>query len=178
MQTGENHFLDRLLEKVGQSQAEYLSTVPGLPLQLGKIFEAILANKPKKVEQFCTRVFGPARKYMSIEKSSPLLLVGPSGTGKDTLANKLREAYPDVFEFSVSYTTRGARPGEVHGKDYFFASQEDFEARVQQNDFVEHVTYAGNRYGTSKSFLHSIEKKGKVTRTHADLSLGHRYRRS
>ena len=56
----------------------------------------------------------------------PIIIVGPSGVGKSTLINALTEKYPDKFGFSVSYTTRSPRPGEVHGKSYFFVSKEEF----------------------------------------------------
>jgi guanylate kinase len=57
------------------------------------------------------------------------------------------------LKLAVSATTRPPRPGEVHGRDYYFLSPEDFERRVQRGEFVEHATYAGNRYGTLRSEL-------------------------
>jgi guanylate kinase len=53
--------------------------------------------------------------------------VGPSGVGKSTLIKSLTDKYPDKFGFSVSYTTRASREGEVHGKNYYFISKEEFE---------------------------------------------------
>lgn len=77
--------------------------------------------------------------------------------------------YPDRFEFSVSYTTRKAREGEVHGKNYFFVTKEDFEKRVAENDFLESVDYSGNFYGTSKSYIESIKNRGKICVLDIDL---------
>ena len=57
------------------------------------------------------------------------------------------------FELAVSATTRKPREGEVNGRDYHFLSDEEFEKRVQNGEFVEHATYAGNRYGTLRSEL-------------------------
>ena len=57
------------------------------------------------------------------------------------------------LELSVSATTRPPRPGEVDGRDYYFLSPDEFEARVARGEFVEHATYAGNRYGTLRSEL-------------------------
>jgi guanylate kinase len=57
------------------------------------------------------------------------------------------------LELSVSATTRPPRPGEVDGRDYYFLSPDEFEARVRRGEFVEHATYAGNRYGTLRSEL-------------------------
>ena len=53
----------------------------------------------------------------------------------------------------MSATTRPPRPGEVDGRDYHFLSPEEFHARVERGDFVEHAVYAGNRYGTLRSEL-------------------------
>ncbi|KAJ7909345.1 P-loop containing nucleoside triphosphate hydrolase protein, partial [Mycena leptocephala] len=56
----------------------------------------------------------------------PLVLSGPSGVGKSTLLQRLFAEFPDKFGFSVSHTTRSPRPGEIHGKQYFFNSQANF----------------------------------------------------
>ena len=57
------------------------------------------------------------------------------------------------LQLSVSATTRPPRPGEVDGRDYHFLTPEEFHARVERGDFVEHAVYAGNRYGTLRSEL-------------------------
>lgn len=54
-------------------------------------------------------------------------MVGPSGAGKGTLLQVVTDQYPDKFGFSVSYTTRAPREGEVHGKSYFFVTKEEFK---------------------------------------------------
>src|SRR5438105_1785330 len=74
------------------------------------------------------------------------VLSGPSGTGKTTLCNALRHT-PD-FVFSVSCTTRPARPGEIEGEDYFFITREEFERRVAASEFLEHACVHGYLYGT------------------------------
>ncbi|MDQ4071351.1 MAG: guanylate kinase [Actinomycetota bacterium] len=79
-----------------------------------------------------------------------LVVTGPSGVGKGTLIRALRERFPGL-ELSVSATTRPQRPGEVDGRDYWFLSPEEFERRVAEDAFLEHATYAGNRYGTPRS---------------------------
>jgi guanylate kinase len=78
------------------------------------------------------------------------VITGPSGVGKGTLISKLLDAVPEL-ELSVSATTREPRPGEVDGRDYHFLSVEEFERRVKAGEFLEHATYAGNRYGTLRS---------------------------
>ena len=81
-----------------------------------------------------------------------LVVTGPSGVGKGTLIRGLLERLPGL-QLAVSATTRPPRPGEVDGRDYYFLSPEEFDARVHRGEFVEHATYAGNRYGTLRSEL-------------------------
>lgn len=73
----------------------------------------------------------------------------PSGGGKTSIIKPLLQKYPGM-EFSVSATTRGLRPGEVHGKDYFFLGKEEFERLIGENGFVEHEFFFDNHYGTLK----------------------------
>jgi guanylate kinase len=80
------------------------------------------------------------------------VITGPSGVGKGTLIRTLRERIPDL-DLSVSATTRRARPGEHDGVDYHFLDDDEFEARVQAGQFVEHARYSGRRYGTLRSDL-------------------------
>ncbi len=88
-----------------------------------------------------------------------LVLSGPSGSGKSSLYHA---ALPKLggFEFSVSCTTREPREGEVHGKDYFFLSREEFRSRIAGNAFAEYAEVHGNFYGTLKSELDSRMKRG------------------
>ena len=77
------------------------------------------------------------------------LVSGPSGSGKSTLCRRL--AKEGEAEFSVSCTTREPRPGEEHGRDYFFLGEEEFAARIAAGDFLEHALVHGNHYGTLRS---------------------------
>jgi guanylate kinase len=78
------------------------------------------------------------------------VITGPSGVGKGTLISKLLERVPGL-ELSVSATTREPREGEVEGRDYHFLTPEEFDRRVEREDFLEFATYSGNRYGTLRS---------------------------
>ena len=74
------------------------------------------------------------------------MLSAPSGAGKTTLVDALRET--SEFVYSVSCTTRPARAGELDGEDYRFLSEEEFHARAHAGEFLEHATVHGHQYGT------------------------------
>lgn len=78
-----------------------------------------------------------------------LVISGPSGSGKSTICKRLL-GDPRVV-FSVSATTRKIRPGEVDGRDYHFLSTEDFRAKIEQGEFIEHAEVFGNMYGTLRA---------------------------
>jgi len=78
------------------------------------------------------------------------VITGPSGVGKGTLITRLLERVPGL-ELSISATTREPRAGEVDGRDYHFLTPEEFDRRIETEDFLEFATYSGNRYGTLRS---------------------------
>ena len=95
-----------------------------------------------------------------IERSGNLIVIsGPSGVGKSTLVKQARLELP-YLEFSVSCTTRQPRAGEVNGKDYFVLTPEEFEAKVQNNEFLEYAGVFAHRYGTLKSEVVSRLQRG------------------
>ena len=80
------------------------------------------------------------------------VLSAPSGTGKSTLAKQLVKQVGDL-DFSVSFTTRRPRPGEVDGRDYFFVDDATFDEMVARDGFVEWVQVYERRYGTGKAWI-------------------------
>ncbi|WP_456325420.1 guanylate kinase [Desulfonauticus submarinus] len=97
------------------------------------------------------------------EKNKTGLLViisAPSGAGKSTLISLLRKDF-SKFEFSISYTTREPRAGEIHGKDYFFVSKKEFIKLKKENFFAEWAEVHGNYYGTPKEAVLKALKQGK-----------------
>ena len=95
-----------------------------------------------------------------IERSGNLIVIsGPSGVGKSTLVKQVRAQLPSL-EFSVSCTTRAPRAGEVDGRDYFFLAEDEFEAKVQQGEFIEYAGVFAHRYGTLKSEVLNRLRRG------------------
>lgn len=80
------------------------------------------------------------------------VVAAPSGTGKSSLVKALLELDSHIY-LSVSHTTRAPRGQEKHGRDYFFASESEFDAMVASSAFVEWAHVHGRRYGTSKKAI-------------------------
>jgi guanylate kinase len=80
---------------------------------------------------------------------SLFMVVAPSGAGKSTLVNALLKQEPTI-QLSISTTTRAPRPGEEHGREYYFTNAEDFVARADAGEFLEWAEVHGNYYGTSR----------------------------
>jgi len=99
-------------------------------------------------------------KKMERQKGLLIVISAPSGTGKTTLCHMLLEEFPNM-EFSISYTTRKPRPGELNGRDYFFVDRKTFERMIEEGDFLEWAEVYGNLYGTSKSQVLKALKEGK-----------------
>jgi guanylate kinase len=87
------------------------------------------------------------------------IVSAPAGTGKTTLVQMLTKEF-DSVKMSISCTTRPARPYEVNGVHYFFLSDAEFNKKVQERDFLEHVTLFGYQYGTSFEHVEELKRKG------------------
>ena len=98
---------------------------------------------------------------MAINKKGMMfVLSSPSGAGKTTLTKKLAE-HNSQFIISISHTTRKPRPSEVHGKDYHFVSEEEFNSLVRKNSFFEYANIFDNSYGTLKKPVLELLSYGK-----------------
>ena len=82
-----------------------------------------------------------------------VVISGFSGAGKGTIVGRLMEKYRDKYSLSISATTRQPRPGEEHGKHYFFISKEEFEDMIEKDKLVEYAQYVGNYYGTPRTYV-------------------------
>ncbi len=88
-----------------------------------------------------------------------IFISGPSGVGKSTIIKEVLNMNPDLC-LSVSYTTRSPRPQEVHGRDYFFVSRQEFESMMAKGEFLEWARVHGHLYGTSLRWIESQEQQG------------------
>ena len=100
------------------------------------------------------------RDIMEKRQGSLTVVSGFSGAGKGTIMKKLLKKY-DNYALSVSMTTRSPRPGEEHGREYFFVSREEFDRTIRENGFLEHAEYAGKCYGTPRKYVEEQIAEGK-----------------
>tara|TARA_B100000953_G_C17826270_1_gene360315 strand:- start:22 stop:651 length:630 start_codon:yes stop_codon:yes gene_type:complete len=96
---------------------------------------------------------------MSTKDGIIIILSSPSGAGKTTLVKKISSLNNCVI--SISHTTRTSRTNEVHGRDYFFITKEEFKKLIDNNELLEHAEVFKNLYGSSKQFVFDNLKKGK-----------------
>lgn len=93
-------------------------------------------------------------------KGTLFIICAPSGAGKTSLVRALVDAVPGLY-VSISHTTRPARPSEKHGVDYFFVGEDEFQALLEQNRFLEHATVFDHFYGTSRAWVEEQLGDGK-----------------
>lgn len=95
-----------------------------------------------------------------MERRGVLFVVSaPSGAGKTTLCKELAARVPNL-KHSISYTTRPPRPGEVHGREYFFVDARYFQSLVERDEFAEWAQVYGQRYGTPRTPLIEMMDQG------------------
>ncbi len=95
-----------------------------------------------------------------LNSSKLIIFAAPSGAGKSSLIKKIIEISEEKLQLSISATTRLPRKGEVHGKDYFFISDNEFDELKDKDAFIECANVHGNQYGTLKSFVHEKLEEG------------------
>ncbi|MGB0452267.1 MAG: guanylate kinase [Bacteriovoracaceae bacterium] len=94
-----------------------------------------------------------------MKSAKVIVIVAPSGTGKSTIMKRLLETV-DALKESISFTTRPIRVGEAHGVDYQFVSEEEFEIRIDEGEFIEWAKVHGNYYGTSQKVVEKSLSEG------------------
>jgi guanylate kinase len=96
------------------------------------------------------------------------VLSGPSGVGKSTVVAHMRKEHPEVW-LSVSATTRKPRPGEKHGVQYFFVTDEEMDKLIANGELLEWAEFAGNRYGTPRAAVQERLENGEPVLLEIDL---------
>lgn len=106
---------------------------------------------------------------MASQTKKIIIITAPSGAGKTSITHNLLEKFPQLA-FSISATTRSPRASEVKGKDYYFLTLEDFQSKIQKNEFVEwEMVYEGKYYGTLKAELERLWKEKSVPLLDVDV---------
>lgn len=98
------------------------------------------------------------------EAPRPLVICGPSGSGKSTILKAVmaQDSLKDRIAFSVSHTTRKPRPGEQHGREYYFVDRDKMLQEIKEDKFIETAEFSGNLYGTSKASVRTCRNQGKI----------------
>lgn len=101
---------------------------------------------------------------------SGLLIVvsGPSGAGKGTICDALRERFPNI-QYSISMTTREPRPGEKDGINYYFTDNSHFESLLEEDAFLEHAKVYDHYYGTPKKYVYQMLSQGSHVMLEIDI---------
>jgi guanylate kinase len=94
-----------------------------------------------------------------LEQGLFIVVSAPSGAGKTSICRQVLESFPNM-RFSVSFTTRSPRPGEVDGRDYHFISEESFKQKLARGEFVEWAENYGHLYGTSGETMEALLRQG------------------
>ncbi|MCP4361757.1 MAG: guanylate kinase [Chloroflexi bacterium] len=102
-------------------------------------------------------------KQLYERNNIPLLMVisGPSGVGKDTIARQVIDSNPEAFYFVVTATTRPPRFGEIHGQDYFFYSNDQFAEMIENNDLLEYAVVYNDYKGIPKQQIREALASGR-----------------
>jgi guanylate kinase len=133
---------------------DLLAAVPGVgKSRAANIMERRAISRTRRIGGLGPLQLMALRKELAVGKTDPvrgnlIVLSGPGGVGKSTITSALRG--DPRFWVSVSATTREPRPNEKEGVDYFFYSEEKFQAMIDAGEFLEWAEFAGSRYGTPK----------------------------
>ena len=114
------------------------------------------------MNQECISSIEFAQRKQKSEKNKILVIVGPSGVGKDTLMQTIFEKYPNILKKGVTHTSRKIRKGEKEGYNYYYVTEEEFLKLIYQNAFFEFNYYNKNYYGISKIELENQKKENKI----------------
>lgn len=94
-----------------------------------------------------------------MQSGNVFVISAPSGAGKSSLVKALCDKDPKI-KLSISHTTRNKRPGDLHGVHYYFVSKTEFEAMLNEQEFLEHAIVYDNHYGTHKDTINNLIQNG------------------
>jgi len=95
------------------------------------------------------------------ERGLLIVFSGPSGVGKGTVRKEIFASMNDKLAYSISMTTRPQRAEELDGREYYFRTREQFEAKIRQGQMLEYAEYVGNYYGTPLEYVNATLDEGK-----------------
>lgn len=114
---------------------------------------------------------------MQLKRGFLVVVSGPGGVGKNTLVNAVRRRMPELL-YSVSVTTRPPRPGEAHGRDYFFVTPERFTQLVQAGELLEWARFGDHWYGTPARYVSEAVAAGRIVLLDIDVQGARQLRES
>jgi guanylate kinase len=161
---------------------DLLQSVPGVgKIRAEQILERASISPSRRIGGVGPRQIELLRKEFLLMKNSPragklLVVSGPSGVGKSTITNNLRN--DDRFWISISVTTRKIRPGEVNGIDYHFVNDDEFNEMIKADEFLEFAEFAGARYGTPRKAVDKALAAGKNVILEIELKGARQVRKS
>ncbi len=130
----------------------------------------VVGTLPAQLHPLLDEVEGITGLPETVLNPPPLLIVisGPSGVGKDTVLQRLQERQVP-FHFVVTATSRPMRPGEVHGRDYFFVSEDEFRQMIQAGELLEHALVYNHYKGIPKQQVRDAFASGKDVMLRIDV---------
>jgi guanylate kinase len=142
---------------------ELVESIPGVGKIRGKaILERLEISLARRIMGLGRHQMDSLTKEFTIPKTSQrgklIVLSGPGGVGKSTVAKALKES--SALHVSVSATTRAPRFNEIEGVDYHFVSQDEFDQAIARDEFLEWAEFAGNRYGTPRKAVEEALDSG------------------
>jgi guanylate kinase len=152
---------------------ELLESIPGFgKVRAHSLMERLEISPTRRVQGLGRHQRAALLEEFIVPSNQPqgklLVLSGPGGVGKSTVAKAIREI--DSFWVSVSATTRAPRFNEVEGVDYFFYSDEEFDKAIANNEFLEWAAFAGNRYGTPRKGVDAALASGRNVLLEIEIS--------